>query len=487
MQNTSEAINRKNRRASGVLLPVFSLPGRYGCGSFGREALSFVDFLAESGFSYWQVLPFGMTDEYHSPYASYGSFSGNPYFIDVSLLCEAGLLTEEERKCAEIPSPYAADYERLAHERIPLLLKAASRETDRAPIRKFMEENPHVAEFCRYMALRDKHTGIPSRCFPDDLPDGERLFGWEFIEYTFYTQWARVRAYANERGISIIGDLPIYVSLESADVYCDPRQFQLTRDGDPRMVAGVPPDDFTEDGQLWGNPLYNWQEMKKDNYRWWRDRLAHMLMLFDGVRIDHFRGLEAYYAIPAGAKNARNGKWQTGPGRPFIRAMKEIAGDALLIAEDLGNITPAVESLVRYSGFYATRVFQFAFGGDDDRHLPHAYGSDVAAYTGTHDNNTLYGYLMESDDATRESIRRYVGGVDARAETLARDARRVLLSSHANLVICPVQDLLVYGADTRINTPGRASGNWRYRVTAEQLASLDRRMLYEENRRYGRI
>lgn len=474
------------KRASGVLMHISSLWGDYGVGSLGEPAREWIDFLADAGFSVWQVLPFCLPDEHNSPYKSLGAFSLNPLFLDLPTLARAGLLTESELAGARQHAPWQCEFDR-RDERMALLFRAASRFTDTAALDAFDDAHPQIAQFCRFMALRAANGDAPWQSWQTDVPDPTVLHAWRFFQYAFLAQWTEIRAYAAARGIAVIGDLPIYVALDSADVWANPEQFRLDRRGQPTAVAGVPPDYFSADGQLWGNPLYHWGRMKADGYAWWRARMAHMNALFDGVRIDHFRGIEAYYAIPAGETTARAGKWIKGPGMPFVRMLREVCGEGLLIAEDLGEITPAVWKLVRDSGFPGMRVLQFAFLGDGDSpHLPHNYPNNCVAYTGTHDNDTLLGYLLGLDDAASDRFLAYCGYAGPRDGS--RDAiLRTVLGSHAGLVILPVQDLLFYGSDCRLNTPGRAEGNWQYRVARHQLAELDPARLREMNLRYGRI
>ena len=476
-------------RKSGVLMHVSSLPGDYSCGAFGKDALSFIDFLADCGFSYWQVLPFCMVDECNSPYKSYSTFGGNPYFVDLDTLHEQGLLTREELDSARQQTPYSCEFVRLYHTRLDLLRKASARVSDplRAEIESFINADPYLADFCRFMSL--KHANGEKAWFQWTVPegDGETLFLWKFIQYTFFHQWAKIKAYANDRGIRIIGDIPIYVAHDSCDVYANRSLFCLREDNMPSCVAGVPPDYFAADGQLWGNPLYDWDAMAKDGYRWWCDRLRHALDLFDGVRIDHFRGLEAYWAVPGDAKTAREGEWRKGPGMALVRKMREIAGDRLIIAEDLGDITPEAAALVRESGFPGMRVFQFAFLSDEDNpHLPHNYVRSCVAYTGTHDNNTLLGYLWEMDAVSRARMLDYCGHTSADWTGGCPAVLRTMFQSAAGLVILPIQDLLGFGSDTRLNIPGKADGNWQYRVTREQLRSIDRARFRHLNALYKR-
>ena len=476
------------KRSSGVLLHVSSLWGGYSEGSFGKAAREWIDFLVDCGFSYWQTLPFCLPDGYHSPYCSFSTFSVNPYFIDLPTLAEEGLLTEEELKGAEQKTPYACEFARLSKERLPLLAKAAKRFREKDALDPFYADHPRTADFCRFMALRATNGELPWTEWTESEPDGETLELWRFTQYIFFRQWKRIKAYANEKGVSIIGDIPIYVALESADVWAAPEQFLLDKENKPVGVAGVPPDYFAADGQLWGNPLYHWKAMKEDGYSWWKDRIRFMCELFDGVRIDHFRGLESYYSIPAGETTARNGKWVKGPGMSLIRALKEAAGDKLLIAEDLGDITPAVHKLVKDSGFPGMRVLQFGFLGDPGSpHLPHNYDNHAVAYTGTHDNNTLLGYIWDLDEETRRQVLHYCGYYGEDWDKGYDHILRTMFRSHAGLLILPVQDLLLYGSDTRLNKPGTSDDNWSYRITKDQLGLIDREKFKEWNRLYGRI
>ena len=475
------------KRASGVLLHVSSLPGDYGVGAFGREARRFADLLREAGFSYWQVLPFCLPDEVNSPYKSFSAFSLNPFFIDLPTLFDNGLLTKAELDGAKQNAPWACEFDRLQKERLPLLAKAAARFTDAAALDAFFAAHPHTADFCRFMALKAANGEAEWQTWTVAEPDAAVERAWRFTQYEAHRQWTALKAYANKQGVKIIGDIPIYVSLDSADVWASPRLFRLQPDNYPAAVAGVPPDYFAEDGQLWGNPLYDWDEMAKDGYRWWRERVGFLTELFDGVRIDHFRGVESYYSIPATEKTARNGKWVKGPGMALVGALKQVCGDKLLIAEDLGDITPAVRALVEESGWPGMRVLQFAFLGDPGSpHLPHNYDNNCIAYTGTHDNNTLLGFMWEQDEATKKKILQYFGYTDKNWDACYDTIIQGMLRSHAGLAIFPVQDLLHYGADTRFNKPGEAHGNWSYRVTEDQLRQLDLRQLRAWNALYGR-
>ena len=478
-----------------------SLPGKYGIGSFGKEAFDFIDRLKSGGFSVWQTLPFCMPDSYGSPYSSYSAFSGNPFLIDLDILKEQGYLTEAELRSELQDAPWLCEFDRLLETRIPLLRRAAARaladpETA-AKVATFARENPEIAAFCRFMALKTANGDRPWFEWTVETADDAEVDAWCFMQYEFCRQWSLVKRYANENGILLVGDIPIYVAYDSSDVYANKDRgiFDLDAEGRKKNVAGVPPDFFAEEGQLWGNPLYNWRVMKEDGFAWWKARLRHLLSQFDGVRIDHFRGLEAFWSVPADAKTAMEGKWVKGPGKAFIREIRAVVKecsedgtDRFVIAEDLGVITKEVAELVDYSGFPGMRVFQFAFVGDpESSHLPHNYKENCVAYTGTHDNNTLLGYLWELDDDTRRTMLEYCGYTDPDWRNGLDAMIRTVLASHASLVVMPIQDLLGYGADTRINTPGTAEGNWRYRVTADQLDSIDWQRFRRKNELYGRF
>ncbi len=469
---------------------VSTLPGEYSIGSFGKSAREFVDFLADCGFSYWQTLPFCMTDECNSPYKSFAAFGANPYFIDLPTLFEKGLVSTAELDDAKQKSPYLCEYDRLAKERLALLKKASSRvsSAEKAKISDFLDKYPELSKASEFLALREKNSDRPWYEWTKDLPDDDTLFMWQFIQYEFFTQWLEIKKYANSKGIKLIGDVPIYVALDSCDVWAHKELFALDRDNRPKCVAGVPPDYFSEDGQLWGNPLYDWKEMKKDGYAWWCNRIEHMLTLFDGVRIDHFRGFEAFWSVPAGAKTAKEGKWVKGPGRALVDKIRETAGERLIIAEDLGDITPEVEKLLKYSGFPGMRVFQFAFLGDRESvHLPHNYTKNSVAYTGTHDNATLLSYTWEVTPEQRRAIFSYCGYDGEDKELGCQAIMRTMLASPADTVIFPIQDILIYGSDTRMNVPGVAEGNWQYRLTKDQLDLIDRNKFRTWNRDCFRI
>ncbi len=474
------------KRTSGVLMHISTLPGEYSIGSFGKGAKAFVDFLSDCGFTYWQTLPFCMTDAYNSPYKSYSAFSLNPYFIDLEILYEKGYITIEELQSSRQKAPYACEYERLARERLALLSRA-SKKAPKRRVLEFIEKNPHIAKFCEFMALKTANGGAEWHNFKADTFNEDELFFWQFTQYEFTQQWLDIKAYANSKNIKIIGDMPMFVDIDSSDVYFSREQFLLDKEGRPTSIAGVPPDYFAENGQMWGNPHYDWDAMENDGFSWWRDRLGHMLTLFDGVRVDHFRGLESYFSIPADAENAKSGKWVKAKGREMLDSVKDITDGKLVIAEDLGDITEEVNELVKHSGFPGMRVLQFAFlSPEDTPHRPYNYINNSVAYTGTHDNNTLLGYVWEMPEGERERLFAYCGYKGDLHGDYSDAIIRTMLASAAGAVIFPIQDLLHFGSDTRINIPGKSTGNWSFRITEKNLSSVDRDYYKKLNELYGR-
>ena len=473
-------------RASGVLMHISSLYGDYSCGSLGKSAFEFVDFLKSCGFSYWQVLPTGLCDECNSPYKSLSAFAGTPFFIDLEILEKKGLLTKAELENTRQQNPYVCEFDRLKNERLSILFKAAKRAKNKDEINGFIDENKELSDFCEFAALKQANAGRFWKEWTVKTPKAEDVFAWRFIQYEFFTQWQKLKDYADKNGIKLIGDMPLYVDLDSSDVYFNPSLFMLDKNGDPTDVAGVPPDYFSADGQLWGNPLYDYGKMEQDGFSWWKRRIAHNLKMFDGLRIDHFRGIESFFAVKNGETTAKNGRWIKGPGEKLVDAIKQTAGDKLIIAEDLGDITKEVEALLKYSGLPGMRVFQFSFLGGDNPHLPHNYIKNCVAYSGTHDNNTLLGYLWELDEQTRQRMLCYCGFKGNDWGSGCDDIIRTLFASSAGLVILPIQDVLGYGSDTRMNRPGTAKGNWLYRVTKEQLCGIDKEKYLKLNRTYFR-
>ena len=501
------------KRSSGMLAHITSLPGPYGIGSFGKSARDFIDLLSAMGMRYWQLLPLGTVDAFNSPYKSFSAFAGNPLFIDLDSLAAQDLLTPEELNEVRVADPYQVDYTFLNTTRLPLLKKAFDRadNTLRQQINHFLDtQKSWLPDYALYMTLRDVYSGKDWYDWPDeDLkyhhPQAvknaadtyaEAVDFQIFLQYLFFTQWQSLKNYANAAGIKIIGDMPIYLSLESADVWAHRRFFDLDDAGNPKHVAGVPPDYFSHDGQLWGNPLYRWDILKKENYSWWIDRITHALTLYDAVRIDHFRGLSAYWSVPADAKTAREGKWVPGPGTDLFDQVTKTFGDKTphIIAEDLGIIDDGVLELLKATGFPGMRVLQFGFIDDSDNlHLPHNYPQNCLAYTGTHDNNTLLGYLWELLPHQRDQALAYVhfeggdwknGGPESAS---CRAFIRTLWQSPAAVTIIPLQDLLGFGSDTKMNSPGSAEGNWRFRVSQEALDAIDRQWMRALNKTYYRM
>ncbi|MBQ8281873.1 MAG: 4-alpha-glucanotransferase, partial [Lachnospiraceae bacterium] len=397
------------KRSAGVLLSVSSLPSKYGIGCFSESAYKFIDWLKESGQTYWQILPLGPTSFGDSPYQSFSTFAGNPYFISLEELIELGLLTREECDSEDFGSDEeSVDYNKLYNRRFPLLRKAYGKSDvkNEHEYIKFCEENKWLDDYSLFMAVKDKFGGVSwsewdenirlrkpeaMERYSDELSDDVEFY--KFLQYQFNKQWTKLKEYANDRGIQIIGDIPIYVAFDSADTWANPELFQLDENNVPKAVAGCPPDGFAADGQLWGNPLYDWDKHKETNFEWWISRLAHCFSLYDVVRIDHFRGFDEYYSIPYGDTTAHNGHWEKGPGMDLFTAVEHALGRKEVIAEDLGYVTDSVRQLVYDSGFPNMKVLEFAFDSRDtgsrNDYLPHNYGENCVAYTGTHDNQTI--------------------------------------------------------------------------------------------------
>lgn len=464
------------RRSSGIILPLFSLPSPYGVGTMGQAAKDFIDFLADAKQSWWQVLPVGPIGAGDSPYQSPSAFAGNPFFIDLDLLVADELLTQQEINACEWGSdPSRVDYDLLYQNRLGLLRLACERgwQRDHAAVQAFADENRDwLQDYALFMAMR-RHFGMTAWYeWPDEAArlhkqealeryarelDADVRF-FTYVQYLFFEQWESMRAYAHERGVGIFGDMPIYVALDSADVWAHPENYQLDERNNPVKVAGVPPDYFSADGQLWGNPLYDYQAMAKDGYSWWCRRVQAAGRLFDMVRIDHFRGIARYWSVPAGEKSARNGKWVWGPGIELIDALKKSNPEVQLVAEDLGVPTPEVMELLLASGLPGMKVLQFAFDGrEDNEHLPHGIPVNCACYTGTHDNAPLGAWFAESDPACIDLARRYMGLNDEEGPIWGMIRQGA--SSPATLFFAQMQDYLGLGAESRINLPGTMGGN----------------------------
>lgn len=489
-------------RSCGVLMPIFSLPSPYGIGTLGKEAFRFVDFLAKGGQTYWQILPVNPTNYGDSPYQSFSSYAGNPYFIDLDLLIEEGLLTEKEvRACDFGKDPERVDYGKLYENRLPLLKKAYARFTSDEAYQAYCTENAHwLEDYALFMALKNAHRDCaweqweaPLRLRePAALEQAKKTYTAEmdfyrFVQFTFACQWKALKSYANEKGIRILGDIPIYVAYDSADVWANPEQFLLDEERKPRLVAGCPPDAFTAEGQLWGNPLYNWDYMKETGYRWWKGYLGNALARYDVIRIDHFRGFESFYAIPFGEKTAVNGKWMKGPDSALFDALKEEFGKNLpIIAEDLGFLTPQVRKMLKKSGFPGMKVLQFAFDTrEESDYLPHNYDRNCVVYTGTHDNDTVLGWVKSAAPSDVEAARQYLNV--ASDSTFNWAMMKGALMSVADTCILTMQDLIGMDEKGRINTPSTLGRNWQWRIQGGCINDWLAKVLYEQTALYGRV
>lgn len=495
------------KRAAGILLPVTSLPSRYGIGCFSKSAYDFVDWLKEAGQTYWQILPLGPTSYGDSPYQSFSTFAGNPYFISLEDLILEGVLTEEECEAADFGSKADdIDYEKIYNNRYPLLRKAyeRSRISENPAYVRFVEENKWwLSDYALFMAVKDRFHGIPWNQWAEDIRlrwgyamdyyRRELYFEIEFQQYMqfkFFEQWNALKTYANQKGIRVIGDIPIYVAMDSADTWAHPELFQLDENHMPSAVAGCPPDGFSADGQLWGNPLYRWDYHRNTGYEWWISRLAYCFRLYDVVRIDHFRGFDEYYSIPYGAETAKGGHWEKGPGLDLFRHVEQRLGWHEVIAEDLGYVTDSVRSLVRESGFPGMKVLEFAFdsrdSGSANDYLPHNYVENSVAYTGTHDNETIAGWFSSITKEERQMAREYLCDQYTPEELLYKSFISLVMRSNAKTCIIPIQDYLGYGNQSRINKPSTVGINWRWRLTEELTEELQEE-IKSITKRYGRM
>jgi 4-alpha-glucanotransferase len=462
----------KKDRAAGVLLHPTSLPGAYGIGELGREARDFVDFLADAGMKLWQVLPLGPTGYGDSPYQSFSSFAGNHYMISLDALVADGLLSPADLEGAPEWDARKIEFGSLIEWKMGVLAKAFSKFKPNAAYKKFLKENEGwLSDYVKFQALKTANDGATwqSWCEKKKPHLSDAAFH-QFLQFQFFTQWAALKAYANKKEIKIIGDIPIFVAGDSADVWASPELFQLDKAGNPTAVAGVPPDYFSETGQLWGNPLYAWPKHKKTGYEWWAERVAAALKLVDIVRIDHFRGFESYWAVPAREKTAVKGKWMPGPGKALFAALSKKLGELPIIAEDLGEITPKVDELRLSLGLPGMRVLQFGFQADGkSNHLPVNFESGLTVcYSGTHDNNTTHGWYADAPEDERDYLRRYM---NVSGDDVAWDMIRLAFSTNAMYAIAPLQDILDLGEGDRMNSPGIAAGWWGFRYTADMLTS----------------
>ena len=484
-------------------MPIFSLPSPHGIGTLGRAAREFLDFLQAGGQSYWQLLPVGPTSYGDSPYQSFSSFAGNPYFIDLDDLAADGLLEWEEYGDMDWGGPDRVDYALLYEKRYPVLRKAVERllaapPADYAP---FLEDNGDwLEDYALFMALKDRYGGIPWLEWPEEIrlrqPQAmeqarkelrEEVDFWRWVQHLFYAQWWDLKEYANQKGVSIIGDLPIYVALDSADVWANPDQFQLDENGRPTEVAGCPPDDFTADGQLWGNPLFHWERMKEDGYAWWLRRIAWQFQLYDTLRIDHFRGFDSYYAIPYGDKTAKNGIWKPGPGIAFFKMVNRSLGKKDIIAEDLGFLTPSVRKLLRDSGYPGMKVLEFAFDSrySDSDYLPHHCPAHCVVYAGTHDNDTIQGWMASAPRRSVSFAKAYLRL--SKREGYHWGMMRAAWATPAELAVMQLQDILGLGSEARMNTPSTLGDNWQWRALPGSFDEKLSKRLYREMKVYQRL
>ena len=492
-------------RRNGILLPIASLPSKYGIGSFSKEAYDFVDILEEAGQKIWQILPLGPTGYGDSPYQSFSTFAGNPYFIDLEQLIEEGLLTEEEcESCDWGNNIEYIDYEKIYLSRFKILKKAYNRSNinNSQKFLDYCEKNKWwLDDYALYMSIKDSLGGkswlewdekLKSRdeetlCKYKEMLKEDVIF-YKYIQYLFSMQWGKLKAYANEKGISIIGDIPIYVALDSADTWSNQKLFQLDEQKNPIAVAGCPPDSFSEDGQLWGNPLYDWQYHKSTDYKWWISRIKYSFELYDIVRIDHFRGFDEYFSIPYGDKTAVGGTWKKGPGIELFKFLNAELGDVEIIAEDLGFLTDTVKKLLKDTGYPGMKILQFAFDSrEESDYLPHNYDRNCVVYTGTHDNNTVVGWFDEIDEHDNKMCIDYINARSIDNKFINWDMICLGMRSVADTCIIPVQDILGLGKSARINTPSTLGDNWKWRMTegcfSEELIKKLRRL----TKLYGRI
>ena len=471
-------------RASGILMPIFSLPSDYGIGTMGKAAYEFIDFLKNSGQKYWQLLPIGPTSYGDSPYQSFSSFAGNPYFIDFDLLAEDNLLEKSDYENIDFgDNDEKVDYEKIFNERFKVLKKAFKNgfERDKSLYLDFIKENPKIEDYAFYMAVKNHFDLKAWQEWDDDIKFrkknavekyrellSEEIDFWGYIQFLFFKQWDKMKSYAKKNGVKLIGDIPIYVASDSADTWANPEIFQFDKSLLPTNVAGCPPDCFSEDGQLWGNPLYRWDVLEEQNFSWWMERIKATAKLFDVIRIDHFRGFESYYSIPYGNENARIGEWVKGPDMKFIKAVKQNFKKTGIIAEDLGFLTPEVEKMLKSSGYPGMKILEFAFDHkSDSNYLPHNYPKNCVVYTGTHDNETVVGWLSNLPKKDKAFLKKYT---NVRSEKMLPKALiRLAWSSTADLAVAQMQDFLELDNTARMNEPSTLGKNWQWRMKKGML------------------
>jgi len=499
----------KNGRAGGVLLHVTSLPSPHGVGDLGPGAYSFVDFLAAANQRIWQILPLNPTGTYlgNSPYTSYSAFAGNPLLISLDLLAKEELLSKAEAAAHPRFHREKADYKRAIEYKGPLLRLTYERFRDRAQndsaFLRFCADNSHwLEDYSLFAALKERVAESAWYEWPDEFRDrqeqtlshvkveqADRIQMSKFFQYLFFRQWSALKTYANQKGIRIIGDIPIYTSTDSADVWASPEMYKLTKDKKPEFVAGAPPDYFSATGQRWGNPVYRWEYVQQTEYAWWIQRLKHNLNLFDRIRLDHFRGFVAYWEIPAAEETAVNGKWTEVPAMDFFNTVVRHFPELPIIVEDLGFITPDVKKVMSYFGFPGMKILLFAFGPDlpTNPYAPHNYSQNCVVYTGTHDNNTVRGWFeREAGPEDRKRFLDYIGR-EMNIEDIHWEWIRLAMASVADLAIVPAQDLLGVGEESRMNLPSRSKGNWAWRFFPGQLTDQIGERLAQMTRIYHRV
>lgn len=478
----------KLNRSSGILMHVSSLPGKFGIGDVGEEAYRWVDFLDNAGIKYWQILPLNPTGYGNSPYQGLSAFAGNPLFISPKMLYDSGLLDQSTLKKVPRFSSQKVDFQKVITWKSMLLksvfknFQKSKHQKIKLEFSKFQNENASwLIDFSFFMALREKFNLVSWNKWPDPfkMHDLEALKTFQndhheevmchsFLQFIFYRQWTQLKKYANSKGIHLIGDIPIFMGYDSADVWAYPHLFQLNKKREPIAIAGVPPDFFSKTGQLWGNPLYNWSSHKKEKYKWWTKRVSETLKTVDLIRLDHFRGFAGYYRIPAGSKTAENGKWVKGPGKKLFDSMQTEIGMLPFIAEDLGVITPDVISLRERYNFPGMRLFQFAFWENaDDEFLPHNYPVNCVTYTGTHDNDTTVGWFNKAPEKERKFCAAYLGG---HTGNIAHEMIRTIWRSNAVIAIAPMQDFLRLDGRARMNLPATTEGNWLWRMKSNAIS-----------------
>ena len=488
------------KRASGIIMPVFSLPGKYGIGTFGKEAYDFIDFLSDAGQKYWQVLPMGPTDCGNSPYSSLSVFAGNPNFIDLEQLIEEGTVDRKEVEMIDWGSGNV-DYDKVIPGKKKILKSAYLKAygSVKEEVSDFAENNiSWIYDYALYMALKEHFDGLPWYEWEEDirLREQEAVEKYRselkdsinyhiYVQYLFFKQWDKLKKYAEDKDVKFIGDIPIYAAMDSADVWASPENFQLDKKNMPVDVAGVPPDYFSEEGQLWGNPLYDWLAMKNDGYGWWIRRIGAAERLYDVIRIDHFRGLESYWAVPATEKTAVNGEWRKGPGLDFIERIKGWFCGIEIIAEDLGILTDDVRELLKNSRFPGMKVLQFAFddSGNSD-YLPHKYDKNCVCYGGTHDNATIKEWLETGDKKEIEFAREYFG--INKKDNFNFGIIRGGMASVADTFITQMQDYLELGKEARTNIPGIAFGNWKWKMEEGAATKQLAEKILKMTKLYGR-